>query len=141
MKSTIKVMAFIITLVTVLTAIPVSVAAAKVENEIMPLWDNMSSNTISLAFVDGRGIAEATTVGRVGTTRIQIDVYVYRQVGSDWTYVTEDHEDVNRRSWGITCEFIPIANAYYRADFTFTITKNGVDEVVYDSYYNTYIPE
>ncbi len=38
----------------------------------------------------------------------------------------------------LTCEFTPVAGAYYRADFTMVITKNGVDEVLTDTAYNTY---
>ncbi len=107
------------------------VGAAQIEEPtIQPLWDNTSSVSITLTFIEGVGYAEAFAAGDPGTTSVRIDVYVFRKVGTLYYYVTEKHETISGMLGGISCPFEADQGGTYYAEYTFTVTKGGVDEVI-----------
>ena len=131
-----KMLVLTMAVLTVLLSSVMPIHAAAAEPGIMPLWTNTSLINLSLGFPD-YGYAEATVIGKSGVTKIVLDVYIYRQSGSSWVFVAEKHETVSGTVGGISCQFTPIKGAYYRADYTFTVTKNGVNEIVNKSKYET----
>lgn len=133
-----KLIAFILTLVTILSIVPCTVSAVAIKDTVIPLWQNTGSVSCKIGFPDdGYGYAEACVMGHPTVTEIHGDVYVYRQVGSDWVYVGEEHKTVESCTLIISCKFDPIDGAYYRADYTFIVTKNGIDEVITKTKYKT----
>ena len=133
-----RIISFILFLATIVTLIPCAVSAASIDETVTPLWQNTGSVSCKIGFPDdGYGYAEASVLGHPTATRIQGDVYVYRQVGSSWVYVNEAHKTVDSCSLILSCKFDPIDGAYYRADYTFVVTKNGVDEVITQTKYKT----
>ena len=136
MKMCCKMLAMIMAISTLLLCWAMPIQAAVAEPDIEPMWDNTASVTISLGFPDD-GSAEATVFGKSGVTKIIIDVYVYRQSGNSWIYVAEKHVTINNRIGSISCQFTAISNTYYRADYTFTITRNGIDEIIQETKYRT----
>lgn len=136
MKMSCKMLAMIMAISTLLLCWAMPIQAAVAEPDIEPMWDNTASVTISLGFPDD-GYAEATVFGKSGVTKIIIDVYVYRQSGNSWIYVAEKHVTINNRIGSISCQFTAISNTYYRADYTFTITRNGIDEIIQETKYRT----
>lgn len=133
-----KLIAFILTLVTILSIVPCTVSAATVDDTVAPLWQNTGSVSCKIGFPnDGYGYAEACVMGHPTVTQIHGDVYVYRQVGSSWVYVGEEHKTVDSCTLILSCKFDPVDGAYYRADYTFTVTKNGIDEVITQTKYKT----
>ncbi len=133
-----KVFLILISVILLLASIPVAASAAQVDDElIQPLWDNTQSITANITFNTDGAIANALVQGKVGTTKIAIDIYVYRQVGSSWVYVTEAHDSKSARVFNLNCDFNATAEVYYRADYTVTVTKSGTDEVINKTIYRT----
>lgn len=133
-----KLIAFILIIVTILSIISCTVSAAAVDDTIAPLWQNTGMVSCMIGFPDdGYGYAEAHVMGHPTANKIQADVYVYRQVGSYWVYVGEAHKTVESCSLSISCKFNPIDGAYYRADYTFVVTKDGVNETITQTKYKT----
>lgn len=116
---------------------PLAINAAS-NNEIAPYWQNTGAVSCKIRFPDdGYRYAEAHVMGHPTANKIKADVYVYKQVGSAWIYVGEAHKTVDSCSLTISCQFTPIKGAYYRADYTFVVTKNGVDETIPNTVYKT----
>ncbi len=137
MKRCCKMLAMMMAIVTMLLCMVMPAHAAAVEPDVTPLWTNTNQITITLSFPD-YGYADASIVGKVGVTKIVMDTYVYRQSGSSWIYVNEAHQTfTNSMAGGLSCKFTPIKGAYYRAEYTFTVTRNGVDEVITKTQYRT----
>ncbi|MBQ8310931.1 MAG: hypothetical protein IJX80_07965 [Clostridia bacterium] len=119
------------------TVLPVG--AAQVDEEVaQPYWTNTSHISAIMNFVDGVGYADAALNGKFGSTETLIDVVVYRQSGSDWIYVAEEHASAEGMTVGISCEFTPTVGTYYKAEYTFTVYRNGTGEVVARDVYKTY---
>lgn len=136
MKMCCKMLAMLMAILTVFLCMVMPINAAIAEPDVEPLWDNTATITLTLGFPD-QGYADATIVGKSGVSKIIIDIYVYRQSGSSWIYVAEEHKTINGMYGVISCQFTPINGAYYKADYTFTVTKNNVDEVINKTKYRT----
>ena len=131
MKKTILTLLAFITLLTSVAAIPANAAIADPGETVMPLWDNTLALNISIIFQDnGYGYAEGTIVGYTGVTQIVVDVTVYQQTGTNWSYVTDNQTTINGRGGAFSCPFPTVSGAYYKAEYTITVTKNGVNEVI-----------
>lgn len=132
-----RIISIILAAIAIVSMIPCSVGAAAAD-EVAPCWDNTSALSCKISFPgDGYGYAEGFVMGYFSVSKITADVYVYRQVGSSWVYVAEEHTTVNSSSLGISCKFTPVSGAYYKAVFTFVVTMNGVDETITDTAYKT----
>lgn len=126
----------ILLMITIISMIPYSVNAAYIDDTVSPCWDNTAAVSSQIGFLnDGYGYAEAIVMGHDAASRITADVYVYRQVGSSWVYVAEKHDSIDDCILSISCKFTPISGAYYKAEYTFVVTKNGVDETITDTVY------
>lgn len=133
----IKIISVFLAVMTLLSIAPLA-ANATAGNEIAPYWQNTGAVSCKIGFPgDGYGYAEAHVMGHPTASKIQSDVYVYRQVGSSWVYVAEEHEIEYCCSSTISCQFTPIQGAYYRADYTFVVTKGEVDETITNTVYKT----
>lgn len=134
-----KTIALILMIVTIVSILPCTVNAASADNTVSPLWQNTT-------FVDcqiygpynGYAYAEASVMGDPTANKITADVFVYKQIGSAWMYVGQDHKTVNSCSLMISYKFTPSQNSYYRADYTFVVTKNGVDETINRTEYKSF---
>ena len=108
------------------------VSAAK-EETVEPRWTNASNVSCSIS----ADKVQARIMGQSGVSKITLDVYVYVQSGSSWSYVTENHKTVNSMLLNDTFTFDMMADGYYRADFTIVVTKNGVNETITQTKYYT----
>ena len=134
-----KVVIVLMSLVLLCTAVAVPVGAAMPEDNIVqPMWTNTTSIDCTVAAVDGVGYAECVTIAQFGATSIKTDIYVYVAVNNRWTYLTETHDIKYKKLSGVSCPFSVSAGCDYRADYTFTVTKDGVDEVITRTVYYTY---
>ena len=113
-------------------SISMFVSAAK-EETVEPRWANVSTVSCSI----GADKVQTTVRGVPGVSKITLDIYVYVQSGSSWSYVTENHKTVNSMLLNDTFTFNMIAGGYYRADFTIVVTKNGVNETITQTKYYT----
>lgn len=136
MKRCCKMLAMMMAIVTMLLCMVMPAHAAAVEPDVMPLWNNANNITLTLTFPD-YGYAEASVFGQPGVNKIVIDIYVYRQSGNSWIYVDEEHSTTYGMAAGLSCQFNATKGVYYRADYTFTVTKNNVDEVISKTQYDT----
>lgn len=136
MKKQFKLLALLMALVTMLTCMTMPIQAAVVQPDVEPNWENTNNITITMSFPDD-GYAEASIFGKPGVTKIVIDIYVYRQIGSSWALVGEKHSTFYDNNGLTSCQFNSINRAYYKANYTFTVTKDGVDEIISKTQYRT----
>lgn len=111
-----KAILFILTIVSIL---PCTASVAFDNNTNIMHWQNTCVvNCKIFAASDGYAYAEASVMGHATVNKISADVYVYRQVGSSWLYVGEEHKTVNSCTLTIRYRFTPIHSFYYSVDFT-----------------------
>ncbi len=142
MKKTMKTVGAVLCAILVLTMSVLPLCAASVpQPDVEPMWENTALISCTLSFPDGIGHAGSLVTGYEDVTCIKIDVYVYRLAGNGiWTRVAEDHTVTYDFAAGIDCTFIAVRNINYRADFLYTVTMNGVDEIIRRTEYKTYTP-
>ena len=134
-----KIIAIAMSVVLLFSAMALPVNAAQADNEIaQPYWTHTQLVDATILFLDGVGYAEAALTGKFGSTATFIDVIVYRQSGDNWVYVTEAHTSATIPTVAISCQFTPTAGTYYKAEYTFTVHRNGTGEVVARDVYKTY---
>lgn len=134
MKKIISIFMALVTLVSFTVCIN---AAAIPENEIMPLWDNITSITNTIDFTGLQGVVECDVLGDAGTT-ITGEVKVYRQTASGaWSFVGMDTGSSTTRNLYLKVEFTAKSGAYYKSVLTTTVYKNGVGEEATRTVYKT----
>lgn len=138
MKVRFKMLAVAMAVLTLLLCMAVPIQAAVVEPDVETNWENTATITLTMGFPDdGYGYAEASINGQPGVTKIVVDIYVYRQVGSSWVLVGEKHSTTNNIGTLVSCRFNAFNRAYYKAHYIFTVTKNNVDEIISETQYGT----
>lgn len=120
------------------TAVVPTYAALPEDNTVMPLWTNTTSIDYSMLFEDGIGYAESSIIARYSPKTFYISTYVYIKSGSNWVYVTEKHETKTGMSTATSCSFNAVYGADYKVDYVFTVSGNGIDEVIEMTDYDTY---
>ncbi len=138
MKKSVKLMAALLCIALSLVVAVPYVGAAQVDPPAAePLWTNTNMIDVNIVCIDGVGYAETLVKGKLGTESVTTDLYVFRQVGSLWVYVTELHETDSGRTSCVSCPFDTDPGATFLVDFTFTVTRNGTDEVIPRTEYYT----
>ena len=134
-----KVVIVLMSVVLLSSAVMIPVGAAMPEdNTVQPLWDNTNVIDCTVGFIEGTGRAESLVYAKFGATSIKTDIYVYALGDNAWIYVAEAHDTKNAITSVSTCLFDAILNETYRVDYTFTVTRNGTDEVITRTVYETY---
>ena len=133
-----KIIIVLMAVVLMSSSIMIPVGAAMPENTVQPLWDNTTNIDCTVGFLDGKGRAECVVIADFGATSIQTDIYVYRLYNNAWWYVKETHNIVYDMISGSSCLFDIEIGTAYRVDYTFTVTKNGIDEIIDRTVYKTY---
>ncbi len=133
-----KAIIVLMSVVLLCTAVIVPVSAAVPENTVQPLWDNTNIIDCTVGFFDGIGYAECLVYGKIGATAVKTDIYVYYLGDNAWVYVTELHDSKNAISLVSSCPFNAVLNETYMVEYTFTVTRNGTDEVITRTVYDTY---
>ena len=138
MKKTILTLIAIITLLSTVAVLPTYAALPDTGGTVEPMWDNTATLHIAIDFPgNGYGYAETTVIGKVGVTKITVDISVYRQVGSSWVLVTEDSFTINFLNGIASCPFPAVTGAYYKAEYEITVTRDGIDEIITKTKYAT----
>ncbi len=127
MKKVILIVLSVLMLATLV--VPAGAAAVDNGNTIQPRWTNTSVVDAGFTYTDGMGYVESCVSGKFGTSSIQTDMYLYKMVGDDWQYVDEVHDIQYKKIAGTSLAF-EANGEYFRADYTFVVTKNGVGEVI-----------
>ncbi len=103
--------------------------SAAMPDEVVPLWDNISSMTNNIVFDSTDGTAKATVRGISGTTSISATLTVYKQTSSGkWVYVDSDSDTKSGRYLSLTVEFEGESGANYKAVFDVSVNYNGTVE-------------
>ena len=103
-----------------------------------PRWSNTGSLAYGFEFDDSNtGNASASITGKIGTNKIECQIEIYRQNGTQWIYVTGDTQSVNDGSMNMELLVTGISGEYYKAEFTFTVYRNGTSEVITRTAYDT----
>ena len=120
-----------------MATVVIPVGAATLDNSIQPLWTNTITVNCSLDFYDGKGYATTSVKAFPGTSSIKTDIMIYKQINGEWVYVTELHNTQHKTTSNLCCEFAAESGAYYRADYTITVTKSGTDEIINQTNYKS----
>lgn len=130
-KKTILTLIAIITLMSTAAVLPTYAALPDNGETVMPMWDNTAALNISIIFnKNGYGYAEGTVFGVVGVSKIVVDVTIYRQVGTNWIYVTQNQTTINSQGGVFSCPFPASYGSYYKAEYTIIVIKGGLAEVI-----------
>ncbi len=131
----------ILLIVTLLSTMVLPTFAAMPENNtVEPLWTNTSNIDFNVGFIDGVGYAESGVIAKYSPKTFNIATYVYIKSGSDWVYVTESHHSKTGMAIITSCAFDAVLWADYKVEYVFTVSGNGVDEVIPMTAYATYLP-
>ncbi len=135
-----KIVICLISFVLVVCSLVAPVGAAAVDNGdvAQPLWDNTETLDVTVYFENGVGTAYSAIGAQFDTTSITTDIYIYRVSGSNLIYVCENHETLYDFIGDTTCSFPAVKWVTYRIDYVFTVTRNGIDEVINRTIYGTY---
>ena len=123
-----RVMSAAIALLLILSALVVSASAAVSEPAVSPRWTNTSTVNPYITFANGVGYAELVATAKYSPKTFTVDTYVYIQSGSDWVYVTEQHDTKTGMNIGTSCPFTQVSGGYYKAEFYLTVSGNGTTE-------------
>ena len=123
-----KVLTVLVALLLVVSAIGVSASAAVSDPVLSPNWTNTSMVAPNITFANGVGYAELTATAKYSPKTFTVDTYVYIQSGSDWVYVTEQHDSKTGMSIGTSCPFTQVSGGYYKAEFYLTVSGGGATE-------------
>ena len=134
-KLIVSVMALV--LLTMSAVLPVG-AAAHMGDIAVPYWTNVNSVSQSITFENGIGFAEGSVRGKFGSTNAQAEVRLYIQTTDGWEFIGDAYDSQSGMSAAVSYEFTPVRNATYKAEFTFTVYKSGVSEVVSQEVIETY---
>lgn len=105
---------------------------AVAESTVEPRWQNTMATTVALSFKNSKAIISVDVVGYVGTTFSKGTVMLTKLTGSNTGTI---------KKWtGLSCssniftfdnESTPVTSSgLYRVNFSITVTRNGVSEVV-----------
>ena len=123
------------------TAVVPTYAALPEDNTVTPLWTNTSSVDYTIVFGNGVGNAESGVMAKYSPKTFSVSTYVYVKSGSDWVYVTEAHATRTGMAIATSCYFEAVFGSEYKVDYVFTVSGNGVDEVIEMTAYDTYDSE
>lgn len=104
---------------------------------VTPMWNNIRELTSSIVFNGTDGTANASVLGKSGTTSISGTLTVYRQSGSSWVYVGSTSGTSSTNKLTLEFDFNAVIGGYYKSVFEVTVTINGVEESETKTAYNT----
>ena len=134
-----KVFILAMSIILLFSAMAMPISAAQVNDEIaQPYWTNTNAIDVQIAFIDGVGYADGYVRGKFGATMAQAYVVVYQQDGDNWIHIADDRVISNSISALVSCEFVPVLGATYKAEYTFMVSKSGSTETVVRDAYKTY---
>ena len=129
---------FISILLVILFSFSIVSSAAVINDEtVVPLWDNISTINVHMNFVGTEGAVTGTIASKYAD-ELRGTLVVYKQTDSGyWSYVGSAVETTTALAMAVTVEFEGELSGYYKAVFTVTATKDGVDETVTRTTYRT----
>lgn len=103
-----------------------------------PRWDNTARLVYGFEFDNSiTGNATANVAGKIGTNKIECQIEIYRQSGSNWIYITGDTQTATNSSLNMQLLITGTSGVYYKAEFTITVYRNGTSEVITRTVYAT----
>lgn len=108
------------------------------QQSIEPRWNNAGSIDCAISFDENQsGYAWISVAGKFGVTQIEVSVTVSYQNGSNWTRIASQTKTVNDVDLDMEVPVLGISDAYYKADFTITLYRNGTSETITQTCYAT----
>ena len=123
-----KLMSVLLAVAMVLTLSTGMVVSAVDDSIISPCWDYMNRVEADVNFSGDSGKATATVERIFGvTTKLEATLTLYKQDGSDWTYI-DSVSDSSTRALGLELSFNAESGATYKAVVNVTAYGNGGSE-------------
>lgn len=131
-----KILSILLATVILLTLV-IPTSAALPGNDIIPLWENISSIKTSISFDGTDGLVTCQISGNTGTTVVG-NLRIFKQTSSGgWSLVKIDSASSVTRTLTFDTDFTAVSGAYYKAVLTVHVTKNDVVETVTKTSYKT----
>lgn len=132
MKVKRKGISFLIALILVFSAVPMSVSATESSNgliEIMPFWSNITSITPNLSISSGTATCSATVIANTGTTNISGTFQLQRKnADGTWTTVKTWNSTSTTRTLTWSGTNAVTSGLTYRLRCQVTVVRNGSSE-------------
>ena len=110
-----KIIIFILALIMLFSCSANTLAALPQQNEITPMWDNISTMSLSLTFDGNAGLATGTARKSPNADLIEGVLYVYAWENNDWQYVDSVYGSKSIGSLGLAVEFEGVSGVEYKA--------------------------
>ena len=104
---------------------------------VTPMWDNINTMKNNIVFDGTDGVAQASVIGKSGTTAVSGTLEVYKQTTNGWEFVGSDSDSVNGIHMSLQVAFDGEEGEYYKAVFEVSVTRNGVVEPETKTVYKT----
>ena len=133
MKKLKKLLVALLAATLMVSALPLSASAAKIENEATPWWTNTNQITTTVWFEDDYGYVSPLVMGKLGVTYISMNLKVFCIDNGVDVYITQTSESASSNALSFEFVFGAVPGSTYRIDYTITTTRNGVDEIIHIS--------
>lgn len=107
------------------------------ENTIVPLWDNINRLTVNITFDGTAGKASAYVSDATYSAEISGTLTVYKQTKAGWLFICREKGTSSSGALPLKTSFTGESSAYYKAEYSVTVTKNGVSESATETAYKT----
>jgi hypothetical protein len=104
---------------------------------VQPLWTNINTMSVSIAFDGTDGIARGIATRQTGVTSMEGTVTLYKYVSSQWVYVNQWSGSSTGYSLIISGSFTGISGVQYKAVFEVTAYSGGSSETATQTAYKT----
>lgn len=107
------------------------------EGSVMPLWDNFDSIVARITFSGTSGLATASVSESTYSADVTGMLTVYKQTKAGWLFICRETGESSNGILSLEMDFDGESGAYYKAEFSVTVTKNGVSEPATETAYKT----
>lgn len=112
-------------------------AAMPSDSDIVPLWENIDTFSCGITLNGTAGTATAVILGLSGTTKITGTLTVYKQTDDGWAFVDKTTGTSSSTALSLKVSFTAESGAYYKAECSVTVTRNGAAESETKTAYKT----
>ncbi len=104
---------------------------------VTPLWDNFDNMVTKVVFSGTSGTATASVSESTYSADVTGTLTVYKQTKAGWLFIRRDSGESSRGALSLEVNFTGESGAYYKAEFSVTVTKDGVSESETQTAYKT----
>ncbi len=134
MRKNFKSVIVVIAIILIISSTTIIASAAQFkEPTVQPMWDNIFSMSVDIAFEGAIGEATGIATRKGGASSLTIILRVYEDVEGEWVFVNEWTSTTTEIATHAVGEFPAESGVEYMATLTAVAYRNGIPE--YDTVY------